>query len=69
MGIVTTRPDRTTRLQNLRTQVLTNSAVRLAASDKKAVADEIATVAAGIPPDFTDAIATINARLDDAAIP
>lgn len=42
--------------------VKANAATVAAASDNKAIA-------AGLPPDLTAAIATINQRLDDAAIP
>lgn len=42
--------------------VKSNAAIAVAASDNKAIAD-------GLPPDLTTAIATINQRLDDAAIP
>ena len=46
-------------------QVKANAVIIRTASDNKVVT----TIAAGIPPDFTDAINTINQRLDDAAIP
>jgi hypothetical protein len=55
--------DRATRLANLRAQVLSNSAARRLASDKKTATAGIASVAAGIPADLSGTVSDFEARI------